>query len=256
MLNNGINPDWPASENVNAWSTHRNGGYSGTPFNHMNLAYHVNDNKNTVNRNRQLLSESLALPTEPCWLNQTHSIDVVKATPLQRNYQADGSFTSQTGVVCVVMTADCLPILLCDIKGSVVAAVHVGWRGLLNGIISVAVKKLETPGKQILAWHGPAIGPESFEVGDDVRDAFVKNNSSAKNAFSLRSTIEFKKKLKDKSDRLWLADIYQLAELQLQQLGVEHVYGKNWCTYKEGALFYSYRRDGVTGRMASLIWLS
>ncbi len=259
-LNNGINPDWPAPKNVKAWSTYRNGGYSETPFNQMNLAHHVSDDKNTVNRNRQLLRESLALPAEPCWLKQTHSIDVVKATSQTGHYQADGSFTSQSGVVCIVMTADCLPILLCNKKGSVVAAVHAGWRGLLNGIIGVAVKKLETPADQILAWLGPAIGPQSFEVRDDLREAFVKNDCKAKNAFSLRSSIELTTESigrpKDKSDGFWLADIYQLAELQLQRLGIEHIYGKKWCTYKERALFYSYRRDGVTGRMASLIWLS
>jgi len=252
----GINPDWPAPKNVNAWSTYRKGGYSKLPFDEMNLAQHVNDNKNTVCQNRQLICEFLQLSTQPCWLNQTHSVNVINATYYQgngqANDQADGSYTSQSGVVCVVMTADCLPILLCDKKGSVVAAVHAGWRGLLNGIISVAIDKLKIPNDQILAWLGPAIGPQSFEVGDDVRDAFLMLDIKAKNAFIPKSEV----KSEAQSNGFWLANLYQLAELQLQQLGINQIYGKHWCTYQEDTLFYSYRRDGVTGRMASLIWLS
>jgi len=254
--NSGIRPDWPAPENVNAWSTYRSGGYSESPFNQLNLALHVNDNDNLVYRNRALLSESLQLPTQPCWLTQSHSIEVVTADTRQSSIDADGSYTSQSGIVCAVMTADCLPILLCDNKGSVVAAVHAGWRGLLNGIIGIAVKKMATPGHHIMAWLGPAIGPQSFEVQDDVRDAFIHSDLNAKNAFRHMNKNKNASKSVDHSARYWLADLYQLAELQLHQLGIEQIYGKSWCTYKEDSLFFSYRRDGVTGRMASLIWLS
>jgi len=245
---NGINLDWPAPENVNAWSTSRNGGCSKPPFDRMNLAHHVNDIEHDVIQNRKILRETLALPTEPCWLNQTHSIEVINVGSQDSDCQADGSYTRQSGVVCVVMTADCLPVLLCDKKGTVVAAVHAGWRGLLNGILNVAIKKLDTPGNELLAWLGPAIGPQAFEVKDDVRDAYIKKDDKTTSAFSLKSTTN--------SQRTWLADIYQLAESQLKNSGIEQIYGKKWCTYKENSQFYSYRRDGITGRMASLIWLS
>lgn len=249
MMPEFIQADWPAPENVRACSTQRQStqrqsGHSLAPFDSLNLAYHVNDDESAVLLNRQLLKDSLALPAEPCWLNQTHGTDVIEINSNKMDCDADGSYTFKTKTVCVVMTADCLPVLLCDKEGSVVAAVHAGWRGLLNGIIKVAVNKLNKPPTNLLAWLGPAIGQPSFEVGDEVKNAFLASDSDAGRAFI------------PSPEGRWLADLYQLAELQLNKLGIHGVYGKKWCTYKDEEHFFSYRRDGVTGRMANLIWLT
>jgi len=240
----GICPDWPAPGHVHAWSTFRTGGYSQAPYDQLNLAEHVGDDKNAVIQNRQLLKQSLTLPSEPCWLEQVHGIDVIEASSVAQSNVADGSFTSIPGCVCVVMTADCLPVLLCDKQGTVIAAVHAGWRGLLQGVIPAAVEKLQIQNDQILAWLGPAIGPQSFEVGREVKEAFMDADSNNGEAFLPTTAGHF------------VANLYQLAELQLQRLGVKEVYGKKGCTYQDKAHYFSYRRDGMTGRMASLIWLS
>ena len=240
----GLCPDWPAPGNVHAWSTFRAGGVSEAPYDQLNLADHVGDDKHAVSRNRQLLKQSLALPAEPCWLEQVHGIDVIEASTAMENNVADGSFTSKPGCVCVVMTADCLPVLLCDKQGTVIAAVHAGWRGLLQGVIPAAVEKLQVPNDQILAWLGPAIGPQSFEVGREVKEAFLDADLNNGGAFLPSTTGHF------------VANLYQLAELQLKRLGINEVYGQKWCTYQDKAHYFSYRRDGVTGRMASLIWLA
>ena len=240
----GISPDWPAPGNVHAWSTFRAGGVSEAPYDQLNLADHVGDDKHAVSRNRQLLKQSLALPAEPCWLEQVHGIDVIEASTAMENSVADGSFTSKPGCVCVVMTADCLPVLLCDKQGTVIAAVHAGWRGLLQGVIPAAVEKLQVQNDQILAWLGPAIGPQSFEVGREVKEAFLDADLNNGGAFLPSTAGHF------------VANLYQLAELQLKRLGINDVYGQKWCTYQDKAHYFSYRRDGVTGRMASLIWLT
>ncbi len=234
-----IHPNWSAPPSVRAVQTTRLGGVSDAPFASFNLAQHVGDAAKSVTQNRQLLAQNL--PTAPCWLNQIHSNIAVKATPQRQD--ADASFTRQRGVVCAVMTADCLPILLCDQAGSVVAAIHAGWKGLAAGIIEATVRAMEVEPAQMLAWLGPAIGQAAFEVGGEVRDIFIAQHAQASAAFMPNAQGK------------WQADIYLLAHQRLNALGITHVSGGDLCTFQDKNRFYSYRRDGVTGRMASLIWL-
>ena len=239
-----IFPDWPAPANVRAAVTTRIGGASHAPYDSLNLGTHVGDDPAAVRANRARLRASLALPAEPLWLKQVHGVVVVDAAQGGVEPQADGVFAAQPGAVCVVLTADCLPVLLCNRTGTKVAALHAGWRGLAGGVIEAGVKAMGVPANELLAWLGPAIGPASFEVGPEVRAAFVQHDAQA--ALAFRAAREGK----------YLADIYQLARRRLQRLGVVAVYGGGFCTVTERARFFSYRRDGVTGRMASLIWLS
>jgi YfiH family protein len=208
----------------------------------MNLGDHVGDTFSAVKHNRQLLKP--LLPSEPIWLKQVHGIEVIDAAHAVGAAQADASISRHPGVVCVVMTADCLPVLLCDEQGTVVAAVHAGWRGLCEGIIEQTVRHMNVPSQQLMAWMGPAIGPHAFEVGDEVRTAFVSHLAESATAFV--PGIPGK----------WLADIYQLARLRLQALGIPRIFGGERCTYTEHNQFFSYRREGITGRMASLIWIA
>jgi YfiH family protein len=233
-------PEWPAPANVHAAMTLRTGGVSTGPYTSLNPALHVGDEREAVMRNRQLIRDRLALPSEPVWLEQIHSNQVVKADSVSGAPQADASYTDEPGVVCAVMTADCLPLLLCSPDGLHVSAVHAGWRGLLDGVIGNTVAALEQT--ELLAWMGPAIGPDRFEVGEDVRAAFLQKSSAFDRAF------------KPHTNGKWLADIYQLARIDLSALGVTHIYGGRFCTVTEQDRFYSYRRDTVTGRMATLIW--
>lgn len=237
-----IRPDWPAPANVHAAVTTRQGGVSLPPFDTLNLGDHVGDDPAAVAENRRLVSESLHLTTEPRWLSQVHGTATVDAAVCETGCEADASHTDQPGVVCAVMTADCLPVLFCDTSGRHVAVAHAGWRGLLNGVIEMAISNMNAEG-EILAWLGPAIGPEAFEVGDEVRDAFLAVDGGAANAF-----------IPSPNGR-WLADIYTLAQRRLQHSGVGGIYGGGFCTFTDTQRFYSYRRDGRTGRMASLIWL-
>ena len=237
-----IRPDWPAPTNVHAAVTTRIGGISPPPFNSLNLGDHVGDDPAAVAENRRRVVEELYLSAGPRWLSQVHGTDVVDATAISPGCEADASRTNQSGVVCAVLTADCLPVLVCDKAGRNVAAVHAGWRGLLNGVIERAISEMEAEGG-FLAWLGPAIGPEAFEVGDEVRDAFLATHTGAESAF------------KPSANGRWLADIYLLATQRLQRVGVEGIYGGGFCTFTDVERFYSYRRDGRTGRMASLIWL-
>lgn len=236
-------PEWPAPPRVRACSTTRLGGVSEGPYASLNLATHVGDDAARVLENRRRLHAALQLPSEPLWLRQVHGVAAVDAGCGKAECEADASYTGQSGVVCAVLTADCLPLLLCDVDGGVVAAAHAGWRGLLDGVIENTVRAMHRPGSRILAWLGPAIGPAAFEVGDEVRAAFVARDPRAAAAF--RPTPAGR----------WLADIHQLARGRLSEVGVEAVYGGHWCTVSDPARFYSYRRDRVTGRMASLIWL-
>ncbi len=238
-----ITPDWPAPRNVRALTTTRLGGVSRAPFDSFNLATHVGDDPQSVAQNRRLLHESFPLPGEPLWLSQVHGVGIVNAAKAQMDAEGDGSFSVQPGLVCTVMTADCLPVLLTDRIGSCVAAAHAGWRGLADGVIEAAVKALPVAPDQLMAWLGPAIGPAAFEVGPEVREAFCSVSVDAAKAFEPRG---------DK----WLADIYRLARQRLARVGVSQVYGGGLCTYSDERRFYSYRRDGQTGRMASLIWLT
>lgn len=240
-----IFPDWPAPAQVRAVSTTRLGGVSLSPYDSLNLGAHVGDNPAAVAANRQRLRRLLGLPTEPAWLNQVHGNTVVAverhADPA---VEADAVYTGEPGRVCVVMTADCLPVLLCDRAGTGVAAIHAGWRGLRAGVIEAALARMACPPEQLLAWLGPAIGPKRFEVGEEVRQAFL--SLDRENAACFRPSITGR----------WLADIYALARRQLHTLGVSAVYGGDWCTFTDSQRFFSYRRDGCTGRMASLIWLT
>ena len=231
-------PDWPAPANIHAGTSLRQGGISLPPYDSLNLGDHVGDDPAAVAENRRRLK----LPGEPVWLRQTHSTRIVDAARCPPGpIEADGSTSTQTGIICAVLTADCLPLLICDRKGSQVAAVHAGWRGLAAGIIETAVKKFTANGSELLVWLGPAIGAEAYEVGDEVREIFITQHPAAESAFQT-------------SGKKWLMDIYQLARQRLQQLGIHSIYGGEHCTFREAEYFYSYRRDGVTGRMASVIW--
>lgn len=240
-----ITPNWPAPVNVKALQTIRTGGVSTSPYATLNFGEHVQDDPLAVAHNRQLLSPYL--PSEPVWVNQVHGTHVIDAAKSGCLENADGAFATQADVVCVTMTADCLPVLLCNKAGTVVAAVHAGWRGLCDGVIETAIKKMPSNPTDILAWLGPAIGPNSFEVGNEVREQFMQKDAKAISAF------------KPHGDK-WLCDIYAIAKQRLNNIGVTQIYGggvnEEFCTYTDDARFFSFRRDNITGRMASLIWLA
>lgn len=235
-----IVPDWPAPARVRALFTTRAGGVSRGPFAAMNLAAHVEDDPAAVAENRRRLLAHV--PSEPCWLTQVHGNRVVCAETAA-TARADASFCRAPGTVCAVLTADCLPVLLCEQAGRVVGAAHAGWRGLAAGVIEAAVKAMNEPPPRLLAFLGPAIGPQAFEVGDEVREVFLSHSPQAALAFAA------------KENGKWLADLYLLARQRLNALGVARVFGGGWCTFSEAQRFYSFRRERVTGRMASLIWL-
>jgi hypothetical protein len=238
-----LKPDWPCPPGVKACSSTRLGGVSLPPYDSLNLGLHVDDDPHAVVTNRQRLQAIAGLPAEPLWLEQVHGTKVVDAKDWQLGCEADAIFSRQPGEVCAIMTADCLPVLFCDREGKQVAAAHAGWRGLLNGILQQTVEQFDGPHSDVLAWLGPAIGPQQFEVGAEVYAAFCERYPEAKAAFKRVDETHF------------LADIYLLARQQLSALGISAVYGGEHCTVTEESLFFSYRRDGVTGRMASLIWI-
>ena len=234
-------PDWAVPANVRALQTTRNGGVSQAPWASFNLGDHVGDEPAAVAANRAALRAHL--PAEPLWLTQVHGTVAVDANQRPEIREADAAFARQPGSVCVVMTADCLPVLLCDRQGTVVAAAHAGWRGLLAGVLESTVAAMNVQPGDLLAWLGPAIGPRCFEVGDEVRNAFVAESPAADLAFMPQQPGK------------WLCDIYLLARQRLQGMGVTAISGGGLCTVSDGERYFSYRRDGVTGRMASLIWL-
>lgn len=251
QIHDWIIPQWPAPENIRAVTTSRVGGHSKHEFDSMNLGDRTEDNIVAIAKNRNELFKLLDLPCEPTWLFQSHSTKVVRLyEDTTFNQNADASYTTVSNKVCVVLTADCLPLLLCARDGSVVAAIHAGWRGLAGGIIETTVSTLlhfgKTRPENLLVWLGPAIGPGLFEVGDDVRNEFLKHSSKADAAFRPIPLHDGK----------WLADIYQLARQRLTEMGVSDIYGGEFCTATQYEKFYSYRRDGKTGRMASLIWIA
>jgi len=237
-----IVPDWPAVARVRAFTTTRTGGVSQGCYASMNLADHVGDDPLAVAQNRQRLQQQLELPAEPMWLQQVHGTTPVNAIESGPAPIADASWGQQAGVVCAVLTADCLPLLLCDQRGESIAAVHAGWRGLAAGVIEQTVAAMPARADELLAWLGPAIGPQAYLVGDEVRDTFISHQDQASLAFQ-RTTDG------------WKADLYLLARQRLTECGVTAVYGGDRCTLSEPEEFFSYRRDGQTGRMASLIWL-
>ena len=244
MHESWIRPDWPAPARVHAVTTTRAGGLSRGCYASLNLADHVGDEPASVAQNRDRLAAALALPSAPVWLRQVHGVRVVNAGHCAPVPEADAAFATDAGVVCGVLTADCLPLLLCDREGSRVAAAHAGWRGLAAGVIEATVAALQRPAADLLAWLGPAISGSAYVVGDEVRAAFIGHAPVAAEAFLPASSGG------------WQADLYRLARQRLAAAGVDAVYGAERCTYREAEQFYSYRRDGArSGRMASLIWL-
>lgn len=246
LFSSFIQPDWPAPAHVKALQTTRLGGVSQGVYASLNMGEHVKDDPMHVVRNRQLLNAFL--PSEPVWLNQVHGTRVIDAALSSCLESADAAFTDREQVVCVTMTADCLPVLLCDAQGTVVAAVHAGWRSLCDGVIEATIqamfaKQPALKAEQILAWLGPAIGPQAFEVGSEVRAQFMAKAPQAEQAFVPHG---------DK----WLGNLYLIAQQRLHALGISRIYGGGDCTYTDQDRFFSFRRDGDTGRMASLIWLS
>lgn len=235
--------DWPASSSIRAGTTLRGTGPSRAPYDHFNLALHVGDDPDTVLANRASLRRQLDLPAEPCWLEQVHGVVVVDAARRAGQAQADAAYSHQPGAVCVVMTADCLPVLFCDRAGSTVAAAHAGWRGLADGILEATIQQAGLAPGESLAWLGPAIGAAVYEVGEEVRQAFLCQAMHDDSAFVPHGPGKY------------LMDIYTLARQRLQALGLNEIYGGEHCTFKQAGEFYSYRRDGTTGRMASLIWI-
>jgi hypothetical protein len=238
-----IVPDWPAPANVKALQTTRHGGISVAPYDSLNLGLHVGDAPLAVNRNRQSLAP--LMPSEPVWLEQVHGTTVANADAANCVERADASIARQRGSVCVVMTADCLPVLLCDEDGTVVGAAHAGWKGLVAGVIEATVQAMDVAPHKLMAWLGPAISQEHFEVGGEVREAFIKHLPQAAEAFIAHG-----------SEGRYLADIYLLAHQRLNSLDITRVSGGGRCTYAEADTFFSYRRDNVTGRMGTFIWLT
>ncbi|HEY5861710.1 MAG TPA: peptidoglycan editing factor PgeF [Casimicrobiaceae bacterium] len=236
-----IVPDWPVPTRVKAFVTTRNGGASAGPYASFNLGLRVNDDPQTVGRNRALLREYL--PAEPRWLVQVHGNLVVSADSVRQPVEADAATSRSPDTVCAIMVADCMPVLLADREGAAIAIAHAGWRGLAAGVVDNAVRALAIAPGRVVAWLGPAIGPDAFEVGADVRDAFVAADASADTAF------------RPKSHGKWLADLAALARQRLAHCGVHDVHGGGVCTWSTPARFFSYRRDGETGRMAALLWL-
>ncbi len=243
-----IIPDWPAPARVRAATTTRQGGISQPPFDSFNLGGHVGDASEAVVANRQRLVENLSLPSEPRWLNQVHGTVVANLdAEFETLPEADASITSTVNTVCAALTADCLPVLFCDQAGTQVAAAHAGWRGLAAGVLETTVASFAAPPEQIIAWLGPAIGPQVFEVDDEVRQVFCEFDPVATEAF-----VAVQSKTNEKK---WFADVYQLARQRLAAVGVNAVYGGGRCTFIEAGDFYSFRREGVTGRMGSLVWV-
>jgi len=241
MNSDWLSADWPAPPAVRTCITTRHGGVSTAPWAGLNLGAHVGDDPAAVASNRQLLVDTLGCA--PAWLEQTHSVNVVPADPT-RVMPADASWTGEPGIACTIMTADCLPVLFCNRDGTRVAAAHAGWRGLAAGVLEQTVAAMQVRADELLVWLGPAIGPNAFEVGEEVRQAFVDRDPVAIQAFR-------------PSGRAgpYLADIYRLARQRLALAGVVAVYGGGLCTFTDRQRFYSYRRDGQTGRFASLVWL-
>jgi len=246
----GITPHWPAPANVRSQITTRVGGVSLPPYASNNLGLHVGDNPEQVATNRTQLCARLGLDERPQWLEQIHGVKVVHAKTDGVVRTADGSYSNQIGHACLVMTADCLPILLCDKQGTQVAALHCGWRSLAKGICARGLQKFSAKPRDLLAYLGPAISQPHFEVGVDVLEAFFKAARSQQHADQIANAF-----ISGQRPLHFYADIYALARAELHSLGVMDIYGGDYCTYADPERFYSYRRDKVTGRMASLIWL-
>ncbi|MCK4707315.1 MAG: peptidoglycan editing factor PgeF [Gammaproteobacteria bacterium] len=237
-----IFPDWPAPESIIACCTTRSGGVSQDGFASLNLATHVEDNVQHVAINRQRLVQALKLPSQPSWLNQTHSVNVIELDA-DDSTEGDAAITSVADKVAVVLTADCLPVLFCNRQGSEVAAAHAGWRGLLNGVLEQTVLQMKSEATDVMAWLGPAIGPLQFEVGAEVREEFINKDPELHSCFSQNRAHHY------------LADLYSIARLRLKKLGLSSINGGEFCTFSQADKFFSYRREKITGRQASLIYI-
>ena len=251
-----IEPQWSVPARVRSAFTLRGGGVSAAPYDSLNLGVHVGDLPAAVTENRRRVRERLRLPAEPVWLTQVHGTRVVEVDASGAGValggvpagdtsllEADAAVTRTEGRVCVIQVADCMPVLFAARDGSVVGAAHAGWRGLAGGVLEQTIAKLGAPPAQLLAWLGPTISQRNFEVGDEVRAAFMKDDAGAAVAFEANSQGR------------WQCDLYALARRRLAALGVGDVSGGGWCTYADTSRFFSYRRDGQCGRMAALIWM-
>jgi YfiH family protein len=239
-----ILPDWPAPPEVRALSTQRGGGVSAAPFESLNLGAHVGDNPEAVAENRRRLRTAVRLPAEPVWLSQQHGTNVLDLDGAHdAAARADASCTRRLGRVCAILTADCLPVLLASDSGAGVAAAHAGWRGLAAGVIEATVRALALPPQSLLAWLGPGIGPAHFEIGPEVREKLLRADPEAEGVFERNVRGRY------------LADLAALARRRLERLGIGRIYGGDACTYAAPEDYFSYRRDGRTGRQATLIWL-
>lgn len=242
-----VTANWHVPQHVHAGISTRSGGVSSPPYNQLNLGTHVDDNKRSVLVNRERLAKHLKLPSEPVWLNQAHGNKIIqidsKTDPKPINKTADGSYTTKPDKICVVMTADCLPLLLCDDEGTQVAAIHIGWRGFSRNIITNALEKFTCPQNRLIAWLGPCISAEHYEVDAPVYNAVKEVFTGAEECF-----------VKTRREH-WLMDLKQLVSKYLVILEVEHIYSSPYCTYSDHRCFFSHRRDGTTGRVASLIWM-
>lgn len=240
MSTDWISAEWKAPAGIIAGTTLRQGGVSLGQYASLNLGDHVGDDPGHVARNRKLFKEMCASPADPAWLQQVHGTQVAR-NPTKVGISADAVYSNQPGTVCAVLTADCLPVLLCSDDGVEIAAAHAGWRGLCNGVIEAAIAEFEAPTARIIAWLGPAIAQRAFEVGGEVREAFLQADASAEACFS-------------QNDRgRWQADLYAIARLRLAACGIQAIAGGDHCTYTEAERFFSYRRDGECGRMATFI---
>lgn len=246
-----ITPDWPAPAGVRAAITTRRGGVSEGAFADFNLAMHVGDTESSVEQNRARLRDALNLAREPQWLEQVHGRKVVQAESDGWVRTADGAHTTEADLACAVLTADCLPVLLCNRKGTRVSAVHAGWRGLAKGVLASAVARFEEPSSELMAYLGPALSQAHFEVGVEVLEAFFDAARNPEHADAVAAAFA-----PSARPLHFCADLYALARAELSSLGLEAVYGGDYCTYRDRERFYSYRRDQRCGRMASLIWIN
>lgn len=237
-------PRWPAPHWIKAYTTTRYGGFSQAPFDSLNVGLHVGDNPDCVLKNRRRLQSSLGLKKQLLWLEQVHGNTVISADHPINTLVADAIYSKKEHTVCAVQTADCLPLLICSISSYCIAAVHAGWKGLSNSVIENAILALGCHPRDLLVWLGPAIGPQAFIVGEDVVEAFIEKDQAAQSAFHV---IDNNK---------WRANLYKLAKQRLHKLGIDTVYGGEYCTYTDLKRFFSYRRDQVTGRMLSFIWIN
>jgi len=234
---------WNAPSHIHAGTSIRTGGFSSAPYGTFNLADHVGDDPECVHQNRKLLCKSLGLAATPGWLQQEHGPRIINLQDPHATLRGDGAYTTRSHQICVILTADCLPLLLCDSQGTQIAAIHIGWRGYSSNIIPPAISGFSCPAHNLLAWIGPAISAVNYEVGPEVHAACRQVTKNPDVGFT------------PTGKNRWRADLVALVRFQLEACGVKNIYGGNYCTYADAGKFYSYRRDGVTGRMASLIWM-